>query len=55
VGIAPQLVMAFARRSVGAAETAADPTLAARPPLSEARWAELLEASPEALLAEAGE
>jgi len=55
VGIAPQLVMAFARRSVGAAETAADPPLAARPPLPEARWAELLAATPETLLAEAGE
>lgn len=55
VGIAPQLVMAFARRSVGAAETAADPTLAARPPLPEARWAELLAATPETLLAEGEE
>jgi Fe-S oxidoreductase len=55
VGIAPQLVMAFARRSVGAAETAADPTLTARPALPETRWAELLEATPEALLAQGEE
>jgi len=55
VGIAPQLVMAFARRSVGAAETAGDPTLAARPQLPEARWAGLLTATPETLLAQGEE